>query len=602
MARRGAQVRRRLVELVEAAEGADRYQDLALRLRAVRADFDQEVPIDHTFTAAGVECVTAAAGRLGVPVRSLEVGASTRIPDGTAFEGGTWRGEALLEAGGRWDTLRGRWAEDPPATWHTIDLIESQHQLVREFARWLARYRERRRRPVGRVRDVRTMIAYGNRGSGKTFVSLLLLLALGLAVPGGVYWIVVENRPAAARDVWQTFEDLQPGWCKYRGQPDYVWRLPNGSEIYYKSADEPSSLKAGRVDALLINEAAKLPREVYGYATARTKERGGITLLATNPPTPDKPRGIWIYRLYEREREARAKGEWFPAVSYQLNSDANALIDRGADEDVSLLIKTVAPTLAGADVLGEMAMPGERIIYAYDQVRHGLRAPPALGDVTEQVLRRHPRVGRPFRYLAGVDFQASFPYIVVVFFKLFGDVTKPILWAVSDASVKGNEDDFLDEVLQEGVITGEGEGEEIERDTVLWIGDSSAQQQNSRHDFTAPPSFPAFLNRGLRIMSPTSPTSEKAKYGRNPSVGVSLGQVNSLFKVDRIMVSPLAPRLAEDCREGVAKETERGLRPDRPHSHYLDCLRYVAWFLDPPTRRRKGSATGERRETCYAVE
>jgi hypothetical protein len=604
--RRGAKTQRALADHRAAIDGVDRYTDLLLYLRAIRADFPQEVPEGYEFTAGGVEFVTSAAGQRDVPIRSVQVQDSAQVPDGAPIDqGGVLRCQVLLSAGRRWDTLRSAWATAPAETPHVLDLLESQHAIVSSFAAWLGRYAVRRARPPAHeVRDVLNMLAYGNRGSGKTWVCMALLLALCLEIPDSVCWFVVENRPASQEDVRETFERMLPGrWAvHWQGQPGFAWRFPNGSRIYEKSADEPAALKSGMVDAVMINEAAKLPDTVYGYATARTKDRGagGITLIPTNPPTLDKPRGAWVYRLHELWSECQAKGEWCEVETFHLDSSKNALVNRGADRGLQRLLRAISPQLASADAGGLMVLPGDRIIYAY-KPEHGRRLAPDLGDITGPFLRQHSRVGRAFDYIAGVDFQAH-PYIVATFFKIYpnlADPESPILWAVSDVAVKGSEDDFLDEVLLAGVRTGESSADEIDPSTVLWIGDSSAMFQNSKHDFKQPPSYIPFKNRGLLILSPTVPVTPGAIVGRNPPVGVSLGQINRFFAQDRLFLSPLASMAIKACKEGTAVDTPRGARPDRASSHSIDTLRYPIWFVEPVTRRKR--RPDEKRQACHAL-
>lgn len=586
------QTRRFLAAARAAAEGSDRYQDLLLHLRSVRADFAAPVGVDHEFTAGGIEFVTVGEGKTAVPVRSMSLGESAKVPDGACIEGdvaGVLRCEVLLSAGGVWDRHKRRWAERPASAPHVLDLVESQHEIVRAFGAWLQRYKARRARPpAGEVLDILTMLAYGDRGSGKTFICMALVAAALLEIPDSVGWFVVENRPASQEDVHESFARMLPeAWKHWQGQPVYCWRMVNGSRLYEKSADEPSTLKQGRVDVLLLNEAAKLPETVFGYASQRTKDRGGgMTLGATNPPTLDKPRGMWVYRLHEYEREAAAKGEWCEVKSFHLDSADNATIDRGANKGLKRLLRVVSPKLASADAEGLMVLPGERIIKTFDAVKHGLQEAPSLGDITEVFCRRHPRIGRPFRYLAGLDFQGTGPGIVCTFFKVYGTVERPILWAVSERAARVDEETFLDDLLDEGIRVGENEYDDIEPTTVCWIGDSSAQWQSSTHDDKIPPSFIPWLNRGLYIISPTLPVTANAKYGKNPPVGRSLGQVNRMFADGRCFVSPLAQMLLTACREGRAEDTPKGIRPDKASSHPLDTLRYAWWLIEPPTRRK----------------
>lgn len=578
--------RKNLAAARAAAEGTDRYIDLCLVLRRLTVDLPEEVPEKWTLRCGDVELVTAAAGRAGVPVRSAQLGASAVLQDGAALEGGgQLRAETVLRAGGRWDTLQERYDGEAAAP-RVFDLVEAQVEPARFVAGWIERYRARQTTGK-RAKDIRTLLHYGNRGGGKTVLGLWCTVAVCLAVPGTVAWAISRSRTQSADEIHDALVGFLPkAWYAYQGQPRYRFQLVNKSKIREMTADDPADLKQGRVDWAFLNEAAKMPDLAYGYPIGRISDRGGLCYIATNPPTVDVPRGTWVWHFFRKNLEREATGKRKLVEIIQTDAATNAAIDQDAREDVGEILAMVNPLLAAADADGKMQGASPQIIYAFKTEKHGLRAPPQLGDITAEFLRRHPRVRRAFPYLAGIDFQASFPYITATFFKIFGSYERPILWAVSGMNPEGNEDDFLDTLSIEGIPLGEGEAPEaVEPSTVLWIGDSSAQFQNSKHEHKAPPSFPAFLNRGYKIMSPTLPVTPGALYGRNPPIGSSFGQVNRWFSEDRIMISPMAKGLLTDCRDGIAKEYRGGLTVDKPHSHFLDGLRYVLWFLSPPMKR-----------------
>ena len=580
--------RKRLNQQHAAVFGAERYVDMGLQLRRLTVDLPQEVPAGTSLLIGNVEMVTAGAGQTEVPVVSTERGASTALRPGDSVQGGgELRVEVVLSAGGRWDRLQERY-DGPARAPVIVDLIEAQVEPARWVARWITRYKERQGSRRRRQKDKRTLLNYGNRASGKTVLGLLLTAAVCLEVPGTVAWVISRSRTQSQDEIHDALKELLPErWYSYHGQPAYRFSLVNGSRIREMTADAPEDLKQGRVDWAFLNEGAKMPKLAYAYPIGRISDRGGLCYIASNPPTADVPRGIWVWHLYRKVVERQGCSEWCPIEAMQSSAQDNALIDQAAREDVADILQMLDPRLAAADAKGVMQGVSPQIIHAFDLPRHGRRHAPDVGDITAEVLRRHHRVRQGFSYLAGVDFQSSFPFITCTFFKLYGKIEAPILWAVSGANPEGNEDDFLDSVLIEGIVTGEGESDEINPQTVLWIGDSSAQWQNSRHEHKAPPSFPPFLNRGFKILSPTVPVTPGALYGRNPPVGTSLGQVNRWFREDRIMVSPLAEGLLSDCRDGTSRETDKGPRPEKKHSHFLDTLRYVLWFLEPPTRRVK---------------
>lgn len=598
-------------QLLALARPESRFVDLALYLRRITADFEQPVEKDHEFTAGGVAFVTCGAGQLGVPVRSVELGVSARVPDGAPIGGGgTLRGEVIVKGGGRWDTLQKKYGDpDKVVAPVLFDLMESQIDVARWFSVWLARYLARQGQ-VRRARDIRVLLNYGNRGGGKTVVLLLCLVCFNLSVPDCVTYVVSRSRPQAEVDITRTLQQLLPReWYVYRGHPKYAYSFINGALLRDMTADSPEDLKQGRVDVCLLNEGAKLDRRAYAYPLGRVKDRGGLMMIASNPPTADVPKGVWVKKIYEDEREARAANKWYPAIVFKTDSVLNAAIDQAASDDVAILLRSIDPVLALADVEGEMAAIGTRLIHAYDKILHGMSGPPDLGlrDITEEVTRR--QYGRAFPFLAGVDFQDN-PYIIASFYKLFegrfsigereviGTAQAPILWCLSEFTCRGSEDDFLDEVIDQGIQVSEDRPcVEIEPHTVIWIADSSAQWQDRKHrgfNVTEPPSFAIWRRRGLPyIVPPAAKISPEGRFPKNPPLGTSYNQVNRWFGQMRLFISPLAPKLQEACRECLAKPGQNGkVYAEKRYSHAIDTLRYTAWWVEPPTKMRAPAGSG----------
>ncbi len=596
---------RDLDELLDTVRAETRHVDLALYLRRITCDFLEPVEEGREFTAGGVAFVALGAGQLGVPVRSVDIGASVAVPDGAALEGasGTLRAEIIVRGGGRWDTRTGRFTEEPPENPVLFDLMESQIEVARWFAAWLADYLSRRG-GVKRRQAIRTLLNYGNRGGGKTVVLLLCLVCFNLSVPDCITYVVSRSRPQAEVDITRTLRRLLPrAWYTYRGHPKYAYSFINGALLRDMTADSPEDLKQGRVDLCLLNEGAKLDRRAYAYPLGRVKDQGGLMMIASNPPTADVPKGAWVKKLYEDEREARAAGKWFPMVVFRTESSLNAAIDQEASDDVAILLNAVDPMLAKADAEGEMAAIGTRLVYAYDKILHGMEMPPEVGlrDITEQVT--HRLYNRGFPYIAGVDFQ-DHPFIIATFYKIFEDPkrpTEPILWCISEFTCQGSEDDFLDEVIDQGIqvsadvienrrVVSVAKYVEIEPFTVLWVGDSSAQWQDRKNrgaNVTEPASFKIWRNRGLHIVPPTKKITPEAKFSRNPPRGTSYGQVNRWFATGRLKLSPLAEKLSEACRECLVKPGVNG-NPlvGGKHVHPIDTLRYACWYIEPPTKQK----------------
>jgi len=589
-----AKTRKLLDDLLRSAD--TRYVDLAVRLRRITADFAAEVPEGYVVSSGGVELRTLAAGRLDVPVVSCTRYASRTLADDAELldEGGAavgvLRAERVLEAGGRWDTVRRAYTKDAPQAPQVYDLMESQVDMARWFAAWLRRWQRRQGDPRrAKVRDIRSVLYYGNRAGGKTELCLWLTLAAAITVPDAITWIVSCSRPQSQEDVHERLgRIIPPEWGAYRGQPAYRWLLVNGSRIREMTGDSPEDLKQGRVDLAFLNEAAKMDKRAYAYPIGRISDMGGIMLMASNPPTVDVPKGAWVLDLFEQLKDREKLGKWCALHVVQADGALNASIDQGARDDVGDLLRMVSPEIATADADGAMRAIKPKLVYEYDRAIHGLKRAPELGDITERFTK--DKQGRAYQYLAGVDFQQS-PYIIVSYWKLYGSLAAPILWCVSDFTCQGSEDDFLDEALLSGVPTGDGQSDEIEPGNVLWIGDSSAQWQDRKNRgqqaTILPPSFAFWKQRGLPIIPPTTKITPEAKWAKNPPKQVSYGQLNRLTKEGRMLISPLATVIGEAFRQCEARRREAGgVNAEPKWSHAIDTARYVAWWVDPVTRRK----------------
>ena len=613
-----AETRKRMDLLLSMIRPETRYQDICMKWRRLTGTFTRPMTEGakvHAQVQGGepVEFEILASVDAGqpVPVASTTRRASTAVPDGAELRVGdqvvgVLRAETILNAGGRWDYLTKTWAPEPAQAAVIFDLQESQVEFARWFARWLARYRLRQTDPAARARedadlDYAAYMLYGGRRGGKTTVLILASWAVAVDVPQAagsetIVWLVsVANteRQEIDREIREWIPD---DWHSYREWPQHQFTVRHGSVITHVSADNPETLKRGRADFVLLNEGAKMPRAVLDNSIGATADRGGIIVVASNPPRLQK--GAWVRDVIEQEREAAARQERYPIRVLKLDHKGNAAIDRKARSRAGEVMRLLNPKLAAADDEGLVLAIGDLIFHEYDRVRHGILYPADIPpDITRQITKK--LYGREMELIAGVDFQDK-PFIYGSFYRVYGTVEKPTLWAVGEYWLKGSEEEFIEGLFSEGfVLRPEGKEQrlvvqEVTPHNVLWIGDSSASWQNSKHAHKEPPSFIFFRNAGCHIVAPTKILSAGAKHPANPRKEHSYPQCNRLFKEDRIMISPHVKKLNEACKECVAVKGKYGLTATGEHAHPIDTLRYVAWYLDPPlkSRARVGQTTG----------
>lgn len=453
-----------------------------------------------------------------------------------------------------------RFLEADPETCKIVDLEESQVEFTRWFATWLAAFRD------GLPRDVSLAVAGGDRRGGKTFDLIMCTLAAAIEVPFVdhsplVSWIVSVNYQEREEVDRTIVEALPRDWYSYRGQPHYRYTLAHGATIRNVSADDPETLKRGRVDIALFNEAQKQPVAALSNGIYGTVDKGGIALLAANPPR--KQRGEWVREL----KEAIDGGDIDGARFFGFSSKNNTKIDHEARGRVGNILRFIDPKAAQADDEGAWLPVGDRAYHRFDRREH-LKPAPDIGDVTGDLLRG--KTGRAYPCLGGVDFQGN-PYNAGVVLRLFGDPTAPLYWATDEFLVHGVEEDFLSEV----------DDKDFEPGCLLWIGDASGQWQDAEHT-KGRRSFDIFKARGWHIRPPQVKRTDKGEWSKNPNVDDRLNLVNKLLDQKRLFVDPhRCPRLAEALRECELKHH----RPFGKYAHLTDALGYPLYWLEPKPRK-----------------
>ena len=194
--------------------------------------------------------------------------------------------ETVLYAGGQWDQVTGDFTDAEPHNARFVDLHKGQVDFVAWYAKWLQDFRE------GYKRETSIALAGGDRRGGKTFSLFLSALAMAIDVPRSVVWSVsVANTERDELDR-QLKEQLPTSWYTYREWPKHQATFINGSVLTNVSADDPDTTKRGRVDLVFLNEAQKMQRRVLTNAIKGTADRGGLAILAANPPENSK--GEWV--------------------------------------------------------------------------------------------------------------------------------------------------------------------------------------------------------------------------------------------------------------------------------------------------------------------
>lgn len=479
-------------------------------------------------------------------------------------------GEVLYSAGGRWD--RGRKAFGGRAgARRVLGLHEGQLPAARWLAAWLRAWKAKEH-VTENGRPCFSLALVGGRRGGKSVLAFRALMAFLVDAPRSIGWIVVPtyaDMPEAEREVT---EQIPSGWYGYR---EYEWRLANGSELYIRSSHDPDTLKRGRCDVAIVNEAQKHAEEVYAILRPAIADRGGIVILTANPPS--SARGEWVADFVERAKSGKVGSRVF-----ELDPKLNPHVDYAALEG---LRDELDERTYRREILGEFLARTDVVMFAFSPSElHGNVRPTGRGangepleDVTRQFTQR--MLGQPFERLHGMDFQAR-PYMAAATLRLFRDPEDPngdpLVWFVDDVEVEqANEDDLVNALEARG-YTGE--------DAV--IPDASGDYQDAAR-VKGHGSWDTLRSRGWRkLFFPVA--GSKA----NPHKTERLAVANGLFRTAsgkrRCFVDPKCAYLIRALR---LWETRNGIPHWRSdYAHIVDAATYPLVRLFP---RRTQAASRE---------
>lgn len=509
------------------------------------------------------------------------------LPDGTRRTG---QEEELLRIGGRWDRSRKKWAGAALKL-----LVLRVHRGQESAARWLARwFRGHISGDWTGFRRVFSALFMGGRRSGKSYLSLAALVLFAIANPRANLWAVSRTMETSDELDQELRRMLPASWYERReagANKTVTFKIANGSRIVLRSAHKVGNLKAGRVDFALLNEGQLHPRKAYTQLRGGAADRGGLVIVAANPP--DEPIGRWVEEQYHATRSGEIDAEAFdfdPRLNPHIDYAALSSLEKEEDE------KTFQ-----REVLGIFAPIGDVVFHAWSD-RESLRDPPAhFRDVTAEVTRRE--LGRAVGYVVGMDFQFT-PHMAAVVHKFFVDPedpdAEPLLWVVDEVVCeKADEFDLVDALEQRGRWTPGGVLEEGYRG---WrepgddphhpvhcavVMDASGFFQDGAHSRGATSDKALASRRWTELYKPQKESD------RNPEIRERCKVANSRLKAAsgrrRLFVAKRCPQVAEALRRWEIKNGQ----PFRKsvYAHLSDCVSYTTFrFFSRPKVKREVDA------------
>lgn len=550
----------------------------------------------------------------------------------------------LLSAGGVWDRRRRAFREgSPPSVLreqdvaalsdeergalglaHVLIVNDSQVEYVEAFAAWLYAFRNDLPRPTA------LDVLAGRRRGGKTYIMIACVLAAALASPVAwrqgkarefVGWIVVASYPEQ-REVHEDMQGVlapEEGaaldartWVRRRPMPHNCYVLPTGATIYLKSANNPESLKQGRVDVIGLNELQKMDGDAVVHAAGNAIDLGGLVLGSSNAPR--KAKAAYMLDLLAAWTEGRTidPEDGQPVVRwYWVDPEKNPHVNRPARRKYKILAGLINPKLAAADADNEWNQISDVVMPKWN-AKLILESVPSIwdnctGEVIQAMrLREYLRPPGTYTSFGGLDFN-KYPWMAAVRLRAYRDPTRcGALCLVIEQELRNDPQGDKGRTEKEFIIDLHRAGWDPAE--VLFIGDPSGQWQSSEHrkkggvkqghssfDFFRTPTEYHDDERGAVVVQPWdvfAPTTWKAKDSKHyahPRIVESVDDCNELMRSFRLFVLASCPHVIE-----AFKKCERGKNagPFGDYAHIVDAVRYPIHralnAMDPKKPRRTG--------------
>ncbi len=129
-----------------------------------------------------------------------------------------------------------------------------------------------------------------------------------------------------------------------------------GGTVEGRSAEHPEGLLGERVDLLILDEAARISREVWESCLSPALIEGGRALIISTPHGTG-----WLYELYQRARE------WEEWEVFRFPSQSNPLV---SSELIERERRRLPEEVFASEYLAEFVLPRERAVPEFDPRVH----------------------------------------------------------------------------------------------------------------------------------------------------------------------------------------------------------------------------------------
>jgi hypothetical protein len=161
--------------------------------------------------------------------------------------------------------------------------------------------------------SARFRILSAGRRFGKSFLAGAIAVKYSLELPGRIVWIVAPVFSQTKR-LWRVIMELLPAkLIKNVNRSELMIETINGSTIWFKSGDNPDSLRGEGIDFLVVDEASRVKREAWEQALRPAlSDKKGSALFISTPNSFN-----WFHELFSRGQlpEEKEFESWqFPTV------------------------------------------------------------------------------------------------------------------------------------------------------------------------------------------------------------------------------------------------------------------------------------------------
>jgi phage terminase large subunit len=236
----------------------------------------------------------------------------------------------------------------------------------------------------------RYLLNSGGVGSGKTYSICLKAMGLCQLYPGIFGLLGAQTYPLLRDTTLREFINIvPPEIIKSYNKTEQHFRFMNGSEVIFRSFDDPNKLKSLNLGFAGIEEMTDTTEEIFKMLRTRMRQKGmpGYIFGATNPGTF----GNWVYKYFIENPIANSD------VIYSISADNDYLPEEYL-EDLRELKKS-NPEYYERMVMGKWGSL-EGIIYMLTM---------------DQRVNELPDKKKIHRWIAGLDFGFEHPTALVIY-------------------------------------------------------------------------------------------------------------------------------------------------------------------------------------------